>query len=127
MGLLAALAPALTSLIPHFASGVGRLIDKVTGGAKPANVDEEVKLMNATTQKLQALAQLDSPGDCHKWVNDIRALMRPVLSLLILVGFFIALFSHVDNTLVRYVYMLVEGVVFYMFGERTLLRMKDPK
>lgn len=70
--LLPALAPvaadAVRSIVGYFTGGVG---------AQPQNVDEAVRLMEAKTANLKALAELDKPaGTISPWVSDLRASFR---------------------------------------------------
>lgn len=71
----------LPALLPA-AADVGRaVVARVSGGkgAMPQNVAERVQLMQAETDRLKALAQLDAPtGQVSPWVADLRASFRYV-------------------------------------------------
>lgn len=79
----------LPALIPAATDGIKALINKFTGGAgaQPANVDEALKMISADTTRLEALAKLDSVGNVSQWVANIRALQRPVASILIILAY----------------------------------------
>lgn len=128
MSLIATIIPAL---LPVAADGVRAVFSKITGGkgAQPANVAEVIQLMNADTDRLKTLAQLDATGTVHTWVNDVRALQRPLLSMAIITGYIGAVWFSVDvkpDTLAllgEYAQM----VTFYLFGDRTYMAFKGGK
>lgn len=75
-GLLTILLPAI---VPALTDGVRGIVAKLTGGAggNPANVAERVQLMQAETERLRALAEIDKPvGQTSQWVTDTRAIFR---------------------------------------------------
>lgn len=78
--LLAALLPTLISaLVPVGADGIRSIFNWLTGGAgaQPTNVEEAVKLMEAETNRLKVVAELDKPvGNPSQWVIDLRASFR---------------------------------------------------
>ena len=77
--LLALLPTLLSAIVPVATDGIRGIFNWITGGAgaQPANVDEAVKLMEAETRKLEAVAKLDTPvGDISPWVADLRASFR---------------------------------------------------
>ena len=114
--LVTSLLPALT---PALADGVRGLFQKLTGGAgaAPANVEEAVKLMDADVRRLEALARLDAVGDVHKWVNDIRALQRPVAMVIVLGGYWAAVAMGSDAA--PEWGGMARMALFYLFGDRT--------
>lgn len=113
-------ATVLTAFIPALSDGVKALFHKFTDtGPQPQNVDDAIKLMEAETAKVQALAALDSvTGEVHTWVNDVRALQRPVAVVLVL-G---ALFLFPD---VPFIDNLASSAVFYLFGDRSYAYLKQ--
>ena len=72
----------LPSLVPAFADGLRGLFAKLTGGAgaQPQNVGEAIRLMEAQTARVEALARLDalSPS-ASAWVADLRGAFRYVV------------------------------------------------
>jgi hypothetical protein len=75
------LSLVLPSLVPAFADGLRGLFAKLTGGAgaQPQNVGEAIRLMEAQTARVEALARLDalSPS-ASAWVADLRGAFRYV-------------------------------------------------
>ena len=116
----------LTAFIPALTDGVRGLINKWTGGAgaKPANVEEAVKLVDADIRRLEALAKLDSVGNTAQWVNNIRALMRPTVGLVIILARATTLYYDAPADLSTMAANLAASVVFYLFGDRTYMHFK---
>ena len=127
----ALLATILPALLPALTDGARGLFARLSKGkgAEPQNVNEVIALMNADTEKLKTLAALDTAGDTYKWVNAIRALQRPVISLAVIVGYIAACYGLGDPTqstldmLGNYASM----VTFYLFGDRTYSYIKGRK
>src|SRR4030066_1623754 len=95
----ALLALLLPALVPVASDAVRGIISKFTGGAGaiPQNVDEEIRLMNAKTENLKALADLDRPaGNISQWVADLRASFRYVAAGLLIVSAISPLFIPMD-------------------------------
>lgn len=116
----------LSAFIPAVSDGIRGLINKWTGGAgaKPANVEEAVKLIDADIRRLETLAKLDSVGNTSQWVNNFRALMRPSVGALIVVFWGSTLYIQMDGALVDIAANLASSVVFYLFGDRTYMHFK---
>ena len=73
------LSLVIPALIPALADGIRGVFGKLTGGAgaKPQNVEEQIKLMAAENERLKALAELDKPAEnISPWVADLRASFR---------------------------------------------------
>jgi hypothetical protein len=121
--ILESLIPAL---LPVATDGVRGLFNKFTGGAgaKPANVEEVVTLMDAETKRLQALADIDSGEGVSQWVANIRALQRPVVSLAIILAYIGVVGSGQDQTIIENVGGYAQMVTFYLFGDRTYMYFK---
>jgi hypothetical protein len=116
----------LPSLIPVAVDGVRGLINKFTGGAgaKPSNPDDVVKLMEAETKRLQALANLEGTGQTYKWVEAVRKLQRPFYGLAALIMYMWAISSDVDAATVTEISQWVQMFGFYLFGDRTYMYLK---
>ena len=117
----------LTALLPIAQDGVRAVINRFTGnaGAQPANTDEAIRLIEAETQRLQAIAQIDTPtGDVSRWVNDLRSLQRPIAAGMILLAYWYTLIAVVDVQIQMTVANLAASVVFYLFGDRTVMYMR---
>ena len=85
----------IASLVPVTVDAVKKFIDRKIGGVSPRTVDEEIKLQEAETNRINALAALDNPyGTPSQWVVDLRASSRYLAALIVIVigltTFFIA-------------------------------------
>jgi hypothetical protein len=124
----------ITALIPAFSDGIKRLIGKWTGGPTPQSVDELIKLQDADVRRLEALGQLDgTEGAVSKWVNNLRALQRPIVVFVVLATWVAMTIAQLyfpntiqfNESLVYLVSNLASSVVFYLFGDRTYMYLKD--
>ncbi len=118
------------ALIPVATDGIRALINRFTGGAgaKPANVEEVVTLMAAETQRLEALARLDQAGaNVSTWVNNIRALQRPVAAAMIIGGYLGSFWLVTDQAITENLGTYAQMVTFYLFGDRTYMYMRRAK
>jgi DNA-binding transcriptional regulator YbjK len=117
----ALLSVLLPALLPAAADGVRGIFARLTGGkgALPQNMAEVIQLMNAETERLKTLAQLDQPtGELYKWAATARALQRPALSTLIIVGYMAAVHTGADATVTEQWGQYAQMVTFYLFGDR---------
>ena len=124
--LLETLIPAL---LPAATDGIKAVINKVTGGAgaKPANVQEVITLMDAETKRMQALASIDQAGNVSQWVSNIRALQRPAASAVIIIGYIGCMALGNDDALTLQMGSYAQMVTFYLFGDRTYMYFKRDK
>lgn len=79
MLLSSALTMILPSLVPVMADGIRGAFAKFTKGAggTPQNIDERIKLMQAESDRVKALADIDRPaGEVSLWVANIRGIFR---------------------------------------------------
>ena len=117
-GILSLVVPAL---IPAVADGLRGVFNKLTGGAgaKPANVEEQIKLMAAENERLKALAELDKPSDkISPWVADLRASFRYVAGGLIILGAVSTLYLPADLLVQDAIWNLAGSVFAFLFGDR---------
>jgi hypothetical protein len=116
----------IPSLIPVAVDGIRGLVNKFTGGAaaKPSNPDDVVKLMEAETKRLQALANLEGSGETYKWVEAVRKLQRPVYGLASLLMYMWAVGSSADAGVTAEISQWVQMFGFYLFGDRTYMYLK---
>lgn len=117
--LLTAILPAL---LPAAADGVRGIFARLTQGkgAQPANVGEVIQLMQAETERLRVLAQLDQPtGEIYKWAATARALQRPAIATLIIAGYMAAVTVSAPEAVLLSLGEYVSMVTFYLFGDRT--------
>jgi len=116
------------AVIPVLADGVRGIFAKFSGGAggTPQNVDERIKLMEAETARLQALADIDKPsGEPSKWVTDFRASFRYVAILLIWIATITAVFtSSVTPNITLMLLDLSGACMSFVIGERMYLTLK---
>lgn len=128
MNILGLLIP---SLLPALADGAKGLFQKFFGGTKPVSVDEQIKLMQAETEKIKAIAEIDKPADnISVWVADLRASFRYISAgciILSTIGFTAWYFYYPTDKLDSMLEMLwqLTGSVFsFMFGDRVYLGLK---
>lgn len=116
----------LPSLLPVAIDGVRGLVNKFTGGAaaKPSNPDDVVKLMQAETQRLEALAKLEGSGQTYPWVEAIRKLQRPAYGLAALLMYAWAVTCGAEQTTTAEIGQWVQMFGFYLFGDRTYMYLK---
>lgn len=124
-GLLTVLLPAL---IPALTDGARGLIGKFTGGAgaRPQNIGERVQLMQAETERLRALAELDKPiGEPSKWVIDARAIFRYAAVAVIWAVTAACIFTPGISPEFTFVMLdLAGGSMSFIIGERFYLKIK---
>lgn len=115
--LIAAIAPAAIDAVKTLFGGIARKV----GGL---SVDDEIKLLNANVQKLQALAQLDNPvGQPSQWVVDGRAAFRYVGALVSMtIGGLVMFYAPGDLKALGF--ELVAAPFSFIFGERLLMGLK---
>lgn len=133
----------LPALLPAVADGLKGLFGKFFGGAKPVNVDDQIKLMSAEVSKLTALATLDQPAaNISPWVADLRASFRYIAAGIIIIGtllfvgvyFAICYYDPKNSALSLLVLPVLEillqmaGSVFsFMFGDRLYFNLRGAK
>lgn len=124
----------LTMILPAFtapiADGIKALIRKKTG----VSVDDEIKLLNANTEKLKALAAVDQPAaNISGWVADLRASFRYicagviVLSAVVLASYACATSPEMRPAVVGAFLELTGAAFSFIFGERMYLGLTGKK
>jgi hypothetical protein len=118
----------LPALVPAFTDGVRGIFAKLTGGAggQPQNMQERIQLIEAETEKLKALAQLDTPnGEPSKWIIDLRACYRYVIVSFILLATIVVVYSpSVPATIVGVFLDMTGACMSFIIGERMYLAIK---
>lgn len=119
----------LPALVPAFADGARSLIAKFTGGAggQPQNMKERIELMKAESEKLQALAALDTPtGEPSKWIINLRASFRYIIISSIMIFTAIVVFNAdvVGATVVAVFLDMTGACMSFVIGERMYLTLK---
>jgi hypothetical protein len=121
----------LPALIPMLSDTVRGIVNRFTGGAgaQPANVAEAIQLMKAETERVSAVAALDTPSaNISKWVADLRASTRYVIAILVVINAIVILYVKDVNPAFAELSMNLAGSVWsFLFGERMYLGMKGVK
>lgn len=116
---------------PALKDGVSALFKKFTGdaGAKPANVQEAVQLMEAGTKQLEARARVgDAEGPTYQWVTAIIKLQRPAIVYTTMGTFLLMSLFDIGSEQSRVmVATFGQVVVFWLFGERYELKLPFKK
>ncbi len=121
------LSLVIPALIPALADGIRGVFGKLTGGtgAKPQNVEEQIKMMAAENDRLKALAELDKPAEnISSWVADLRASFRYIAGGLIILGAVSTLYAPVAQDVQEAVWNLAGSVFAFLFGDRMYLKFK---
>lgn len=109
----------IAALVPVGAEAVKQLINKFTGGVKPATIDEQIRLDQNDIERTKALAALDTPiGQPSQWVVDLRASARYIGALLVIVVGISTVFLEVPEQ-ARYAGLEAANIAFgFLFGSR---------
>ena len=116
---------------PALADGFRSLINKWTGGAgaKPANTKEAIELMDADIRRIEAIAAADKvTGHVSLWVNNVRAMMRPASTAVVLLSWVVLLVVYGDTNpeqIINISSNLASAAVFYIFGDRSYMHFKS--
>lgn len=119
----------LPALLPALGDGIRGLFNKFTGnaGAKPANVGEVIQLMQADTDRLKAIADMEKGGDTYMWVEAVRKLQRPVAVALIISAYVAAALFSDNQAMIDGLSVYAQMVTFYLFGDRSYAYLKKGK
>lgn len=115
------------AVLPVLADGVRGVFAKITGGAggNPQNVGERIQLMQAETERLKAMAEIDRPaGEPSQLVVDMRASFRYVAILIIWVATIVAVFSDVPHEFTLVLLDLSGATMSFVIGERMYLTLR---
>lgn len=112
-----------SAFIPTASYVIKRITDYKTGGAKASNATEEAQLGQVDVDKLKAIAELDNADGASQWVINIRALQRPIVVYTVLFNWSMVTLGliHVDLQLYVITANLASSVMFYLFGDRSLM------
>lgn len=126
MSILAALLPALLPAAIDAARGLFGGLGRKLGGL---SVDDEIKLDNASVEKLKALATLDTPtGTPSQWVIDLRASFRYIAAgVSILCGAYVGIKYAAIPDALELAGQLIAAPYAFIFGERLYFGMKGMK
>lgn len=116
------------ALLPALTDGVRGIFAKFSGGAggTPQNVNERIQLMQAETERLKALAEIDKPvGEPDKWVTNLRTSFRYVTIILIWFATIAAVFTPgVEQSITIILLDLSGACMSFVIGERMYLSLK---
>jgi len=122
------LSVVLSALLPAGIDVVKTLLARITGIPKyePKTVEEKIKLMEAETERLKVVAELDKPaGEISKWVANLRSANRYILGNLIIVITFIYLLLPGHNVEIASFLLNLTAVVFaFFFGDRVYMHLR---
>lgn len=117
----------LPSLIPALADGLRGLFGRITGGAgsQPKNIDEAIKLMEAQTARLEALAKLDALSpNASRWVADLRGSFRYIAIGGIVIATIVSVWGNMPEWSTLILLDLTGGSMSFIIGERMYLGIK---
>lgn len=113
------------ALVPVGIDGIKSLIGMFTGGVKPLNVDDQIKLDQNEIHKLEAIAKLDNPyGVPSQWVIDLRASSRYLGALFVIVVGIGTLFMPVAPEIQRIGIEAANIAFGFLFGTRIMANLK---
>jgi hypothetical protein len=113
------------ALVPVGIDGIKSLIGMFTGGVKPLNVDDQIKLDQNEIAKLEAIAKLDNPyGTPSQWVIDLRASSRYLGALFVIVVGISTLFLPVAPEIQRIGIEAANIAFGFLFGTRIMANLK---
>ena len=113
------------ALVPVGIDGIKSLIGMFTGGVKPLNVDDQIKLDQNEIAKLEAIAKLDNPyGTPSQWVIDLRASSRDLGALFVIVVGICTLFLPVAPEIQRIGIEAANIAFGFLFGTRIMANLK---
>ena len=119
------LSLVVPALIPALADGLRGVFGRLTGGAgaKPQNVEEQIKLMAAENERLKAVAELDKPAEnISPWVADLRASFRYIAGGLIILSAVSTLYLPADLLVQDAIRNLAGSVFAFLFGDRMYIK-----
>jgi hypothetical protein len=112
---------AWTAVLPAVMDILKKGAERIITGRR-MTVDDEIRLMQAETEKLKALAELDRPEtNISPVIASFRASFRYVFCLLIFLGTLLCIFGGVRQEFTEAMLDLLSGVVFFLIGHRTYL------
>ena len=115
----------ISALVPVGIDGIKSLIGMFTGGVKPLNVDDQIKLDQNEIAKLEAIAKLDNPyGQPSQWVVDLRASSRYLGALFVIVVGIGTLFLPVAPEIQRIGIEAANIAFGFLFGTRIMANIK---
>lgn len=125
----ALLTVILPAIVPALTDGFRGLMAKVTGGAggQPQNVQEQIALMAAQTERVKALAALDAIApNASTWVANLRGSFRYIsVGAIVLAGIVGAFTPGMDAAALAVLLDLAGASMSFIVGERMYLGLKS--
>jgi len=109
----------LAALVPVGIEGIKQAIARLTGTVRATTVEEQIKLDTNETEKLKALALLDTPiGLPSQWVVDLRASARYLGALVVISVGVGSLFLTIDAHIQALALEAANVAFGFLFGSR---------
>lgn len=124
MGWFSLIFPAL---VPALTDGLRSIIGRFTGGAgaQPQNVDEAIRMMEAQTARVQALAALDKlPDGASGWVIDLRGSFRYIVCGTIVLAAIGGAYLDVNTAFLALLFDLAGASMSFIIGERMYINLR---
>ncbi|NDF50797.1 MAG: hypothetical protein EB116_12085 [Betaproteobacteria bacterium] len=108
------------AFVPVASEALKQLIGRVVGGVRPTTVNEQIMLMKAENDRLQAIAALDAPGGTpSQWVIDLRASARYLGALSVIAVGIGSLYVDALAEPIRITALEAANIAFgFLFGSR---------
>ena len=115
----------LAALVPVGVEGIKHVISKLTGGVRPASVEEQIRLNDSEVGKLNAIAAMDNPfGTPSQWVVDLRASSRYIGALLVIAVGVTSIYLPVDDY-TKGIALEAANIAFgFLFGSRIMANLQ---
>jgi len=117
--ILAALGPLAVDLGKSL---IGRFIQ--TDRYKPVNIDEYAKMRQLDLDMFKAMNDAGGANPSYPWVEAIVRLMRPTISMIVLITWAVLKVQNISNESVD---NFAAAVGFYLFADRTLFYSRKGK
>jgi hypothetical protein len=113
------------ALVPVGVEGIKQLINRFTGGVKPATIAEQIELEKMDISRIEAIAKLDSPaGTPSQWVIDLRASARYIGALFVIAVGIGTIFLNVPPEIQRIGIEAANIAFGFLFGSRIMANLK---
>ena len=130
MEIAALLTTVIPALLPGLIDAIKMGVSKLTGVgmADPKSVDDLIKLRQAESAHLKALAEIDRPtSDISRWVADLRASFRYVFIGLVILAYLSAVLffaERIPADRLGQLETLAGQCLFFIIGDRVYLGLK---
>lgn len=88
---------------------------------KPATIEDYTKVKSIDLEWFKTLTSADSGGETYKWVEALRKLQRPFVTIAVLGTW---AYCHAAGVAVEGVDNMAAAVGFYLFGDRSMFYIK---